>query len=123
MVTGYTTDRWNFKKDSQYIEQATPSNELAKRMSTALSTDKDNKNYEVDIDDWGLGWLAEGSYDNIYRGTVYIPLNPNRNAAISAYGDTVKHSSGQLYERNYQDILSGKVDKQKDTGSDILNEQ
>lgn len=123
MVTGYTTDRWNFKKDSQYIEQATPSNELAKRMSTALSTDKDNKNYEVDIDDWGLGWLAEGSYDNIYRGTVYIPLNPNRNAAISAYGDTVKHSSGQLYERNYQDILSGKVDKQKDTSSDILNEQ
>jgi len=123
MVTGYTTDRWNFKKDSQYIEQATPSNELAKRMSAALSTDKDNKNYEVDIDDWGLGWLTEGSYDDIYRGTVYIPLNPNRNAAISAYGDTVKHSSGQLYERNYQDILSGKVDKQKDTGSDILNEQ
>ena len=123
MVTGYTTDRWNFKKDSKYIEQATPSKDLANRMSAALSTDKDNKNYEVDIDDWGLGWLAEGSYDNIYRGTVYIPLNPNRNAAISAYGDTVKHSSGQLYERNYQDILSGKVDKQKDTGSDILNEQ
>ena len=123
MVTGYTTDRWNFKKDSKYIEQATPSNELASRMSAALSTDKDNKNYEVDIDDWGLGWIAEGSYDNIYRGTVYIPLNPNRNAAISAYGDTVKHSSGQLYERNYQDILSGKVDKQKDTSSDILNEQ
>lgn len=123
MVTGYTTDRWNFKKDSKYIEQATPSNELARRMSAALSTDKDNKNYEVDIDDWGLGWLAEGSYDDIYRGTVYIPLNPNRNAAISAYGATVKHSSGQLYERNYQDILSGKVDKQKDTSSDILNEQ
>ena len=123
MVTGYTTDRWNFKKDSKYIEQATPSKELANRMSAALSTDKDNKNYEVDIDDWGLGWLTEGSWDDIYRGTVYIPLNPNRNAAISAYGDTVKHSSGQLYERNYQDLLSGKIDKQKDISSDILNEQ
>ena len=123
MVTGYTTDRWKFKKDSKYIEQATPSKDLANRMSAALSTDKDNKNYEVDIDDWGLGWLAEGSYDDIYRGTVYIPLNPNRNAAISAYGDTVKHSSGQLYERNYQDLLSGKIDKQKDISSDILNEQ
>lgn len=123
MVTGYTTDRWKFKKDSKYIEQATPSKELANRMSAALSTDKDNKNYEVDIDDWGLGWLTEGSWDDIYRGTVYIPLNPSRNAAISAYGDTVKHSSGQLYERNYQDLLSGKIDKQKDIGSDILNEQ
>ena len=123
MVTGYTTDRWKFKKDSKYIEQATPSKDLANRMSAALSTDKDNKNYEVDIDDWGLGWITEGSWDDIYRGTVYIPLNPNRNAAISAYGDTAKHSSGQLYERNYQDILSGKVDKQKDTSSDILNEQ
>lgn len=123
MVTGYTTDRWNFKKDSKYIEQVTPSKDLANRMSAALSTDKDNSNYEVDIDDWGLGWLTEGSWDDIYRGTVYIPLNPNRNAAISAYGSTVKHSSGQLYERNYQDLLSGKIDKQKDISSDILNEQ
>jgi hypothetical protein len=79
-------------------------------MSAALSTDKDNKNYKVDIDDWGLGWIAEGSYDDIYRGTIYIPLNPNRNAAVSAYGSTVSHQVGQLYERNYQDILSGKVD-------------
>ena len=123
MVTGYTTDRWNFKKDSKYIEQATPSKDLANRMSAALSTDKDNSNYEVDIDDWGLGWITEGSWDDIYRGTVYIPLNPNRNAAVSAYGSTVNHSSGQLYERNYQDLLSGKIDKQKDISSDILNEQ
>ena len=123
MVTGYTTDRWNFKKDSKYIEQATPSKDLANRMSVALSTDKDNSNYEVDIDDWGLGWITEGSWDDIYRGTVYIPLNPNRNAAVSAYGSTVNHSSGQLYERNYQDLLSGKIDKQKDISSDILNEQ
>ena len=124
MVTGYTTDRWNFKKDSQFIEKVSnPSQDLAKRMSTALSTDKDNKNYEVDVDDWGLGWLFEGGYDDIYRGTVYIPLNPNRNSAVSAFGDQVKHSTGQLYERNYQDLLSGKIDKQKDISSDILNEQ
>lgn len=124
MVTGYTTDRWNFKKDSQFIEKVSnPSQDLAKRMSAALSTDKDNKNYEVDIDDWGLGWLFEGGYDDIYRGTIYIPINPNRNAAVSAFGDQVKHSSGELYERNYQDLLSGKIDKQKDISSDILNEQ
>lgn len=123
MVNGYTTDRWKFNKDSKYVEQITPTKELEQRMSTALSIDKDNKNYKVDIDDWGLGWIAEGSYDDIYRGTVYIPLNPNRNAAVSAYGSTVSHQVGQLYERNYQDILSGKVDQQKDTSSDILNEQ
>lgn len=124
MVTGYTTDRWNFKKDSQFIEKVSnPSQDLAKRMSTALSTDKDNTNYEVDVDDWGLGWLFEGGYDDIYRGTVYIPLNPNRNSAVSAFGGQVKHSTGQLYERNYQDLLSGKIDKQKDISSDILNEQ
>lgn len=124
MVTGYTTDRWNFRKDSQFIEKVSnPSQDLAKRMSTALSTDKDNTNYEVDVDDWGLGWLFEGGYDDIYRGTVYIPLNPNRNSAVSAFGGQVKHSTGQLYERNYQDLLSGKIDKQKDISSDILNEQ
>lgn len=124
MVTGYTTDRWKFKKDSQYIEKVNnPSKDLEQRMSTALSTDKENKNYQVDIDDWGLGWITEGSYDDIYRGTIYIPINPNRNAAISAYGSTVDHAIGELYERNYQDLLSGKIDKQKDISSDILNEQ
>ena len=123
MVSGVTTDRWNFKKDSKYIEKVTSTKDLADTMSRALSTDKDNKNYEVDIDDWGLGWITEGGYDDIYRGTIYIPLNPNRNAAVSAYGAQVKHSTGQLYERNYQDLLSGKVDKQQDISSDILNEQ
>jgi hypothetical protein len=111
MVSGVTTDRWNFKKDSKYVEKVTSTKDLADTMSRALSTDKDNKNYEVDIDDWGLGWITEGGYDDIYRGTIYIPLNPNRNAAVSAYGAQVKHSTGQLYERNYQDLLSGKVDK------------
>ena len=123
MVSGVTTDRWNFKKDSKYVEKVTSTKDLANTMSRALSTDKDNKNYEVDIDDWGLGWITEGGYDDIYRGTIYIPLNPNRNAAVSAYGAQVKHSTGQLYERNYQDLLSGKVDKQQDISSDILNEQ
>lgn len=123
MVSGVTTDRWNFKKDSKYVEKVTSTKDLADTMSRALSTDKDNKNYEVDIDDWGLGWITEGGYDDIYRGTIYIPLNPNRNAAVSAYGAQVKHSTGQLYERNYQDLLSGKVDKQQDISSDILNEQ
>ena len=124
MVSGYTTDRWKFDTNSKYIEKVSnPDKALADRMSKALSTDKDNSNYNVDIDDWGLGWLFEGGYDDIYRGTIYIPLNPNRNAAVSSFGDQVKHSSGELYERNYQDILSGKVDKQQYIGSDILQEQ
>jgi hypothetical protein len=49
-------------------------------MIKALSTDSKKSNYNLDIDYWLYG-------DNVYRGTVFIPLNNNLNAAINASGN------------------------------------
>jgi hypothetical protein len=49
-------------------------------MIKALSTDSKKSNYNLDIDYWLYG-------DNVYRGTVFIPLTNNLNAAINASGN------------------------------------
>jgi len=49
-------------------------------MIKALSTDSKKSNYNLDIDYWLYG-------DDVYRGTVFIPLNNNLNAAINASGN------------------------------------
>jgi hypothetical protein len=64
-----------------------PDSSLESRMSLALSTDKKKLDYSIDIDDhWG--WF-EGTWDDIYRGTIFIPLNNNPNAAINSWGGSV----------------------------------
>jgi hypothetical protein len=85
VVEGYTTDRVKFNKNSKYIEKVSnPDKELENRLNNALSTkgaDGKVQNYGVDINDWGIGPLFEGGWDDIYHGSVFIPLN---NDPISA---------------------------------------
>jgi len=49
-------------------------------MVSALSTDSKKSNYSLDIDYWLWG-------DDVYRGTVFIPLTNNLNASINAWGN------------------------------------
>lgn len=117
IVAGTTTDKWKFDTSSKWIEQVDPTEDLQNRMKKALG-DKDNP-YDVDFNDSWLGWITEGSYDDVYRGTVYIPIMTNRNAGVSAWGDQVDYDTGKSNELNYQNIL-GKVQDFKTTGSEVL---
>jgi len=56
-------------------------------ISEALSTDDKKSNYSLDVDD---KWFLEFGYDDIYRGTVFIPLTNNLNAALNSYGTSLK---------------------------------
>jgi hypothetical protein len=61
----------------------------------------------------------EGTYDDVYKATVYIPLNYNINQAINSYGDQVNITSARAYERDYQDLYYRKVqDSDTNIGSD-----
>lgn len=102
VVEAYTTDRVPFDKNSQYIEKVNnPDANLEQRMSIALSTDDKKSNYSVDIDDNGFlgSWFGEGSYDNIYRANVFIPLDQNPVSTMMDSG-TVKQQ--QDLEELYQ---------------------
>jgi hypothetical protein len=81
VVTAYTTDRVDFNRNSKYIEKVkNPTEALEQTMNNALSIkgpDGKIQDYGIDIDDNGFlgSWFGEGSYDDIYRANVFIPLN------------------------------------------------
>ncbi len=101
LVEGYTTDKIDFKRDSQYVEKVQdPDEALEQRMIKALSVDKKKLEYGIDVKDhWGI---FEGFYDDVYRGTVFIPLNNNPNAAINSWGGSVNVSQSTELEELYQ---------------------
>ena len=114
VVEGFTTDRINFNKNSKYVEKVNnPSKELENRLNEALSIkglDGKVQKYDVDINDWNLGFLFEGGWDNIYHANVFIPLN---NDPLSAQigNDTLKRDDAKelTYEKqNYLKLINAK---------------
>ena len=114
VVEAYSTDRVNFNKNSKYIEKVSnPDKALEERLNNALSVkgpDGKVKNYGVDINDWGLGFLFEGGWDDIYHANVFIPLN---NDPISAQigNDTLKRDDARKLAseyQNYQKLINAK---------------
>ena len=103
VVEAYTTDKVKFdNKNSQYIEKVrNPNSSLEQRINQALSTDNKKSNYKVDVKDkWSM---FELTYNDVYRGTVFIPLNNNPNAAMNSWGNSsLKIDQQQDLEELYQ---------------------
>ena len=113
VFSGYTTDKIkSLDTSSQFIEKVkNPDSTLEDRMIKALSTDDKKTNYDLDIDYWLYG-------DDVYRGTVFIPLNNNLNAAINAYGDQINVKNARELENNKQNF--DKASNMKPSNSNIL---
>lgn len=118
VVTAYTTDRINFDQKSRYIEKVNnPTSELEQELIQGLSTNKDKNDYELDVKDkiWGL----EMTYDDIFRGNVFIPLN-NDPLSAQMNNDTIKIDEARNLAQSYQYFQ--KAQKMKQSNSDILYE-
>lgn len=101
VLTAYTTDKVQFNTKSEYIHKITePSTDLDARMQKALSTNKDKDDYDIDREDWWEFW----GYDDFYKASLFIPLNNNRNAAITGWGGTVSEATVMNNEQMYQDF-------------------
>ena len=113
VVEAYTTDKIkNLDTSSQYIEKVkNPDAQLEERMIKALSTDSKKSNYNLDIDYWLYG-------DDVYRGTVFIPLNNNLNAAINASGNQISVENARELENKFQNF--NKASNMKSSNSDVL---
>ena len=113
VVEAYTTDKIkNLDTSSQYIEKVkNPDAQLEERMIKALSTDSKKSDYNLDIDYWLYG-------DDVYRGTVFIPLNNNLNAAINASGSQISVENARELENKFQNF--NKASNMKSSNSDVL---
>ena len=114
VVEGYSTDRVKFNKNSKYIEKiSNPTKELEERLSQALSVkglDGKVQKYDVDINDWGLGFLFEGGWDDIYHANVFIPLNNDPISAQIGNSSLNRSEAKQLTSeyQNYQKLIRAK---------------
>ena len=101
VVEGYTSDKIKFDTNSQYLEKVNnPDEELEQRLIKALSTDKKKPEYSLDVKDHMI--LFEGSWDDIYRSSIFIPLSNNPNAAINNWGGSVNVGQQTELEELYQ---------------------
>ena len=121
VVEGYSTDRVKFNKNSKYIEKVNnPDKSLENRLNNALSVkgpDGKIQKYDVDINDWGLGFLFEGGWDDIYHGNVFIPLS--NDPLLGQIGnDTLKRDDARELAEEYQNYL--KLRQAKNTNSNQL---
>lgn len=118
VVSAYTTDKININTNSRYIEKVkNPDKSLEERLIKGLSTNKDKNDYELDVDDkWGL---FELTYDDVYRGSVFIPLNNDPVSAQTGWGnDNIKLDETRNLAEQYQNYQ--KSSKQKDSSSNNL---
>ena len=118
VVSAYTTDKVKFNTDSRYVEKVrNPDKALEERIIKGLSSNKDKNDYELDINDkWGI---FELTYDDVYRGSVFIPLNNDPVSAQTGWGnDNIKLNETQNLAEQYQNYQ--KSSKQKDSSSNSL---
>lgn len=116
LVEAYATTKVKgLDPSSQYIEKVSdPDEELESRMIKALSNDKEKLEYSLDIDYWFWG-------DDVYRATMFIPLNNNLNASINAWGDQVKVEEARDIERRYDNF--NKASTMKSSNSEMLSNE
>ena len=98
IVDGYAVDNTsrNHFGNSDYISRINDDPDIISMIEQALSTD-DNK-YSIDPDNW----YDFNGHDNIYRGSIYIPITSNIHQAQTAEGQKLYQDDATVEEYKYQ---------------------
>lgn len=123
MITeGYTTNSLSGLKDSEFVKEYTGDENFAVSLmekSLAVGSGKNTQTPEVDTYSWynpadWFGWV-----DKIYKGTIYIPLDINVNAAVYGANHSLDYDEAMIQEEKYQNF--DKITRQRSVDADILN--
>ena len=113
ITTGYASTKAGIK-DSKYLTKIDDSNIAESMIDTLSEKGLDGKvhKYDLDVDSWWPGdWF--GLHDEIYKGTIYIPINTNELAGATASGQKLKspyaYAREQEYQTSWKRINSGTV--------------
>ena len=111
VTTGYASTKAGIK-DSKYLTKIDDSNVAESMIETLSEKGLDGKvrKYDLDADSWWPGdWF--GLHDEIYKGTIYIPINTNELAGATASGQKIKspyaYAREQEYQQSWKRINSG----------------
>lgn len=100
IVDGYAVDNSskNTFKNSSFVTKVDDNSDEIQIIERALSTDKDQSNYKIDVDNW-YDW---NEHDIVYKGSIYIPITSNQLQALTASGQHVKEGLAIQKEYEYQ---------------------
>lgn len=100
IVDGYAVDHSskNTFKDSSFVTKVDDNSEEIPMIEKALSTDKDQSNYKIDVDNW-YDW---NGHNTVYKGSIYIPITSNQLQAMTASGQHVKEGPAMVKEYEHQ---------------------
>lgn len=100
IVDGYAVDHSskNTFKDSSFVTKVDETSDEIPMIERALSTDKDQSNYKIDVDNW-YDW---NGHNTVYKGSIYIPITSNQLQALTASGQHVKEGPAIQKEYEYQ---------------------
>lgn len=98
IVNGYAVDHSskNTFKDSSFVTKVDETSDEIPMIERALSTDKDQSNYKIDVDNW-YDW---NGHNTVYKGSIYIPITSNQLQALTASGQHVKE--GLAIQKEYE---------------------
>lgn len=100
IVDGYAvshSDNDTFE-DSSFVTKVDDDSEEIPMIERALSTDKDQNNYKIDVNN-----LYDFNGHNIvYKGSIYIPITSNQLKAMTASGQKIKEGPAMQKEYEYQ---------------------
>lgn len=100
IVDGYAVDHSskNTFKDSSFVTKVDDTSDEIPMIERALSTDKDQSNYRIDVDNW-YDW---NGHNTVYKGSIYIPITSNQLQALTASGQHVKEGPAMVKEYEHQ---------------------
>lgn len=98
IIDGYAVDHSskNTFKDSSFVTKVDETSDEIPMIERALSTDKDQSNYKIDVDNW-YDW---NGHNTVYKGSIYIPITSNQLQALTASGQHVKE--GLAIQKEYE---------------------
>lgn len=101
IVDGYAVDHSskNTFKDSSFVTKVDDNSEEIPMIEKALSTDKDQSNYKIDVVD---NWYDWNGHNTVYKGSIYIPITSNQLQAMTASGQHVKEGPAMVKEYEHQ---------------------
>lgn len=118
VASGMTTDNMIDidKKQNKFVTEVKQTPSLVEQLKTSLAvgSGKDTKYPDIDEYDWTEWLMPEfiNSYDHIFKGNIYIPLNMNKMAAALGGNQKLDTNTGQMLEKEYQrrDVTFQKAD-------------
>lgn len=114
IVDGYAVDHSskNTFKDSSFVTKVDETSDEIPMIERALSTDKDQSNYKIDVDNW-YDW---NGHNTVYKGSIYIPITSNQLQALTASGQHVKEGPAIQKEYEYQMLQKRRQARQPKLG-------